>query len=243
MAMLLRCIDFETSGLPGEGSTAAICEIGWCDVVVHLGDPVPGAIQCSVGDRPQAFFCNPGHPIPPEIRAVHHIGDADVADAISPAEGLKVIGDMKPDYYVAHNAPFEAAFFPDSPREIICTYRAAVRLWPDAPGHSNQILRYVLGLDLDSALAMPPHRAGPDAYVTAHLLARILESGPSIEDLVRWSSGPPLLPRVMFGNKHRGQKWEDVPTDYIRWIVDKSDLSHDIKANARHHLKLRATAK
>jgi len=36
------------------------------------------------------------------------------------------------------------------------------------------VLRYWRNLVLDPALAMPPHRAGPDAYVTACLLAELL---------------------------------------------------------------------
>ena len=86
----------------------------------------------------------------------------------------------------------------------------------------------------------PPHRAGPDAYLGAALIARILAAGAaSIEDMVRWSNGPALLPRINFG-KHKGARWEDVPADYLRWVVDKSDLDRDVKANARHHLKQRA---
>jgi exodeoxyribonuclease X len=82
--------------------------------------------------------------------------------------------------------------------------------------------------------------AGPDAYLCAVLMERILEDGrTSLEDMARWSSGPALLPRITFG-KHKGSKWEDAPTDYLDWIVNKSDMDRDVKANARHHLKVRA---
>jgi exodeoxyribonuclease X len=43
---------------------------------------------------------------------------------------------------------------------------------------------------------------------------------------------------VNFG-KHKGAKWDDVPLDYLSWIVDKSDMDRDIKANAKHWLKVR----
>ena len=49
--------------------------------------------------------------------------------------------------------------------------------------HSNQVLRYWLGLRLDADLAMPPHRAGPDAYVTAHLLLRMMALA-SVEQMI-----------------------------------------------------------
>lgn len=235
----IRIVDFETTGMP-EDPAAAICEIGWTDLQVHLGDPTPEAIQCEVQDT-YSFLTNPGHPIPAICRAVHHISDADVADAVSPNDGLARLALDGPDYYAAHNSPFEQHFFADASRPWICTYRGAVRIWPDAPAFSNQVLRYHLGLDLpDPAMAHPPHRAGPDTYVTAHLLAKIIEERhATLEQLVRWSSGPPLLPKITFG-KHKGSKWEDVPSDYLDWIVSKSDLDANTKANARYHLKQRA---
>ena len=228
--MLIRVIDFETTGLQEDKGGAAICEIGWRDVEATP----PGAV---VGGG-QSFLVDPGRPIPAITRAVHHISDADVAGAVSPAEGLLRLQEGPPAYFAAHNAKFEQAFFSDSGAPWICTYKVALRLWPDAPSHTNQVLRYWLGLELPCEdAAMPPHRAGPDAYVTAHLLARMIaEDRASLDDMVRWTSGPPLLPRITFG-KYRGAEWQDVPRDYLEWIVNKSDLDSDTKANARHHLK------
>lgn len=230
----IRCIDFETTGLPESERPVAICQIGWCDI-----DAFDGAIKVY---SPTSFLCDPGHEIPPEARAVHHISDADVAGELSPEEGLKRLLQNPPDYFAAHNAKFEQHFFSDHTVPWICTYKVALRFWPDAPAHTNQVLRYYLDLELPDSLAMPPHQAGPDAYVTAHILQTMIETGrASLEDMARWSSGPALLPKIPFG-KHRGAKWEDVPTDYLDWIVSKSDLDGDIKANASHHLKKRRGA-
>lgn len=242
--MLIRVIDFECTGL--EPPAAAICEIGWCDVAVRVADPTTGLMQPTIGD-PMSFLVNPGHPMPPEARAVHHISDADIefqAAYQSPAEGLRALVEgQKPDYFVAHYAKYEQQFFDGAGIPFICTYKVALRFWPDAPAHSNQVLRYWLpGLHdaIDCLeLAAPPHRAAPDAYVTAHILAHmILEGKADLETMARWSAGPPLLPKITFG-KHFGKKWEDVPTDYLDWIVFKSDMDGDIKANAKHHLKAR----
>ncbi len=225
----IRCIDFETTGLPESERPVAICQIGWCDIVIS-----GGAVRVH---SPTSFLCNPGHEIPPETRAVHHISDADVAGEIPPKEGLKRLVGEPPNYFAAHNAKFEQHFFSGGTVPWICTYKVALRLWPDAPSHTNQVLRYYLGLELPNDLAMPPHQAGPDTYVTAHILGKMIETGKaSLEDMTRWSSGPALLPKIPFG-KHRGAKWEDVPSDYLDWIVTKSDLDGDIKANAAYHLK------
>lgn len=224
---VIRCIDFETTGIPTETDKHAVVEIGTCDVTYSPGN-------ATVAARGMAALCDPGRPISHEAMAVHHITDAMVKGASGSTDNLG-----RPDYFAAHNADYERqSFSTDVP--FICTYKVALRLWPEAPHHGLQFLRYHLGLTPNAEACQPPHRAGPDAYLGAVLMAHILLDGrASFDDMVRWSNGPALLPRVNFG-KHKGAKWEDVPRDYLDWIVNKSDLDRDVKANAKHHLKARA---
>ncbi len=211
--MIIRAIDFETTGIPSDEDKHAIVEIGWCDV----------------GGLPQSVLCNPGRLIPHEAMAIHHITDSMVQFAIG---DLSALGE--PDYFVAHHADYERQFF-ETKIPIICTWKAALRLWPDAPHHGLQFLRYHLALPVRENIPMP-HRAGPDAYVCALLMQCILKEGRApLDDLVRWSNGPALLPRIPLG-KHKGTKWDALPRDYLEWIVNKSDLDRDIKANAKHWL-------
>jgi len=56
----------------------------------------------------------------------------------------------------------------------------------------------------------------------------------SVEDLIKWSQEPVLLPRVGFG-KHKGLARSELPVDYIDWIVEKSDLDEDVKFTANHY--------
>src|SRR5262245_25865334 len=37
----------------------------------------------------------------------------------------------------------------------LCTYKSALRAWPDAPRHSNSVLRYWLGIDIPPDPLMP----------------------------------------------------------------------------------------
>lgn len=225
--MKIRVIDFETTGLP-EDQVKAICEVGFADVGAD------GQIN-QTGN----YLVNPGHPIPPVTRAVHHISDAEVAGAPAPAQATQSLmnGMEAGDMFAAHNAEFEQAFFNGGDHHWICTLKCAQHLWPEAPRHSNQVLRYWLGIDteqgFDAALSMPPHRAGPDAYVTAFILRRLLLLA-SPEELVRLTTAPILLRTVTFG-KHRGQAWADLPVDYLRWVSGQN-FDADVMHTVRHYL-------
>lgn len=233
--MKIIVFDTETTGFPTEEEPQAIVELGWCPVQIFGG----GEIE--VGD-PVSMLVNPGRPIPPEASAVHHIIDEDVVGAPPRDIASRALMETAPDYFAAFNLDFDKQFFGGGGVPMFCLYKAAVRVWEDAPSHSNSFLRYWLGIELDRAKAEPPHRAGADAYVSAHILRELLRSGAvDIEKMLHWSKGPALLPRVNFG-KHKGSKWSDLPTDYLEWIRDKSDMDRDVKANAKHWLKLRKTA-
>ncbi len=119
----------------------------------------------------------------------------------------------------------------------ICTKNAHCEFWPDAPGHSNQILRYWRNLTLDNELAMPPHRAAPDAWVTAHLLSQMLDLA-TTEQMISWTTEPKLLPKVPFG-KHRNMRWSEVPSDYLSWMVKQADMDKDVVWCAQVELKRR----
>lgn len=223
MTNRIRVFDVETTGI--DPKEDRVVEIAAYDITVDGLDVAP------VGSR----LVNPGRPIPPAASAVHHIIDADVADELLFGLAWQAFHDPDIRYYAAHNCEFEKGFLP-SPAgvEWICTYKCGLRAWPDAPGHSNQVLRYWLGLDskidFDRACAAGAHRAAPDAYVTAFLLATLLSNGHSIEQLVTWSKEPKLYTMLTFG-KHRGTKVTEAPSDYLQWLRDGR---HDMEADWRH---------
>jgi exodeoxyribonuclease X len=225
----IRVVDLETTG---KNPTDAIVEIAAVDLV---GDEI-----IVIGSD----LVKPFVPIPPEASAVHHITDSDVSGC-PPLEDhlphyLDYSGSAGVSAFAAHNWQFEAQWLGDAigERPAICTYKCALRAWPEAPAHNNQTLRYWLKpKGLSGLIASTAHRALPDAYVTAFILRELLQVA-SFEELVDWTKRPALLPRVNFG-KHRGCEWSDVPLDYLAWIIDKSDMSGDIKFTAAHHRRLR----
>jgi len=207
----VRVVDFETTGL---GPDDEIVEAAAVDLNLYTGD------ICDVASQ----IIRPSKSIPPTACAIHHVTDDDVMSAPSWAEfGPQVFdGDQNVIAYAAHYARFDKKLVGDDlvgGKPFICTHKAALRLWPEAPGHKNQDLRYWLKLPVDRERALPAHRALPDAYVTAHLLRAMLNHA-SVDDLVSWSQQPALLVNVGFG-KYRGMKWTDVPDDYFDWMITK----------------------
>lgn len=240
--MFIRVIDLETTGF--EPPEHAVCEIGWCDVVGEVADPTTGLIQWRVAGG-DGLLINPGRPIPPETSAVHHILDEDVERAPNWSDiAPKILLPQTPPIaFAAHSAKMERQWCTDELTggvPWICTYKAALRLWRDAPAHSNQALRYWRRpADLDRAMAALSHRAFPDAYVTAFHLRDLLALAP-LEDLIRWTDEPALQVRCHIG-KWRGHLWSEVDMGFLYWIAER-DFDEDVLFTVRHEIERRRAA-
>lgn len=233
MANVIRIVDFETSGMDPEQG-AQVCEQGWCDVV----DDGAGWRIGASGSR----LCRVDA-MPPEVRAVHHIGLAecaayppfDPADLWSASQAAGVM------LVAAHNAEFEGRFWGAPPIPVLCTYKAALRAWPEAPSHSNGVLRYWLEdqgkITPEHARTQPAHRAEPDCYTTAHILIALLATERAA-DMVRWTREPPLMPRCPIG-KFRGKPWPEVEGGFLSWMLNQPTMEEDLKWNARRELDRR----
>ena len=215
----IRVIDLETAGT---GQTD-VCEIGWQDV-----EQAPDG-QWRLADERGALFVNPGRPITPDTMAVHHILDEWVTDApywkdvagsvLRPQGGLLALA--------AHRAAFEQRYC--TPRlagatDWVCTWKCALRLWPELPRFSNQMLRYQRRpKGLVHELGLPAHRALPDAYVTAHHLRDMLNLAP-LSTLLAWSREPGLLPRLPTG-PDRGKMFSDLSDEALATLLRDRDQS------------------
>lgn len=231
---VFRVIDVETTGF--DPAADRVVEVAAVDLLPsgELADP-------------QMHLVNPGRAIPPAASAVHHITARDVDNA---PKLETVIGDYSRHnvVYVAHNSAFDSQFLPMLPGPWLCTLRLARHLYPGAPGHSNQVLRYWLDLvELPEwTEGLMAHRALYDVAVTGLLLQQMLnrlgEQEPELRtlgDLLAYAERPLLERRLRFG-KHRGERFEDVPTDYLQWMLRTDNWGPDVAHTVRHHLRLRA---
>lgn len=229
---VLRVVDIETTGFAPP--QAEVIELGWQSVY-------RGESSWLLSSESRGFeLYSSERPCPPEVLAVHHILDEE-RQHLARFSNEDLLFDRE-TIGVAHNAEFEQLFLGSMFREWICTYKAALRVWPEAPSHSNQSLMYWLGLHtiMDTERRQPPHRALPDAYVTAYILCRLLEET-TLENLLAWTLEPRLLPTCPIG-KFRGQRWPDVESGFLNWMLAQATMEADLKWNARRELDRRRTA-
>jgi exodeoxyribonuclease X len=221
-------LDVETTGLNFKKDR--ICEIAFvittAEKVIHTADT----------------FVDPGMPIPAVVSKIHGIFDKDVVGAPTTFPyGIKL---PPRDCYVAHNARFDSSFLPALSRKPwLCTRRLAKRVLPGMKSYGNQALRHALELDVEMPEGGRPHRALPDALVTAailrHLLAYLPEGAPTtLEGLVDWCNEPSLLTTCYFGKQHRGKAWSEVPREYLQWMESNcTNLDVDIRHTVTHYLE------
>ncbi|MDO7841429.1 3'-5' exonuclease [Sphingomonas immobilis] len=230
---IIRVVDLETTGPapPAHG----VCEIGWQDVA--LGADGRWELHGEGGAR----LVNPGRAMPPITQAIHHILDEQVADAPLWHDVARAALDPYPRRIAlaAHRADFEQVFCTPAltrSAEWICTWKCAMRLWPDAPSFSNQVLRYWRKPEgIEHERGLPAHRAFPDAYVTAFTLRDMLNDV-GFEQLLDWSRVPGLIPRVRYG-PDRGKDWREIEEEVLIGFLGDRDI--DIRYTAETELARR----
>lgn len=228
--LLIRTVDLESTDFPPEGE---ILEAGYVDSVLEREhEEAPWSVIVTVKNKHQKFF-KPDKECTIDARATHHIHPSEYANAEHHSLMPAWVLEGAPNILCAHNAPFEQHFIQHE--FWIDTYKVALRLYPDFPRHTNQYLRYALGLELGEE-AMPPHRATPDAFTTAHILACMLQSEakPTVKQMIAWTRDLPYLTRIGFG-EHFGKKFEEVPRSYLTWVLGK-DFDPEVHAACRRAL-------
>lgn len=229
---LIRVCDVETTGID---DPAEMVELGWTDVRLF---PDGWAVERG----PESVLVNPGMPISFPAMAVHHISDAMVRQAADPDDLRKEIV-KGVDYLCAHNAAFDSRFIRGHNVPWLCTFKGARTAWPEMQSHGNGSIRYERGLLLDDKRCEPSHRAGPDTWVTAHILLDLLKIYEP-ETLAEISRKPVLLRKIPFG-QHFGKSFREIDNGWLNWAVDKmSDdpTKEDVVFTAKTELSRRQQA-
>jgi exodeoxyribonuclease X len=106
------------------------------------------------------------------------------------------------------------------------------------PKYNLQYLRYFLGIKIEATA----HDALGDILVLEKLFERLFVKmsksiGPAAVEnrMMDISSKPVLLARMYFG-KHKGDRFMDIPVDYLKWLSGKDDLDEDLLFTVGHYL-------
>lgn len=208
-------------------------------------EPVEMALLAFDGEILVDTLIRPVKEIPPEVSAVHHITDADVFSY--PAWGLIKAGfrdemEKHPGtpILVAHNAKYEKDVLGEFCEvHWICTYKAALRIWKDAPNYKNETLRYWLKLGDNRGRSgnQATHSALHDTLVTRLILLELLKHC-TLDDMIAWTKEPAKLNKIPFG-KHKGKTWAEIDGGYLNWILQQGDMEEDIKFCAKNELQRR----
>ena len=209
--------DSESTGL---GPDARVCEYA------HVEVKLEGNRLVEVG-RFETLI-NPGVPIPAEASKVHKITDSMVKGAPYLRDVLPAaLGLAKNEYAEVYGHNFTGydmgmldGVYPKS-IEVGCSLKAA-RTFIDTPKRSLDFLREHLKLENTGQA----HSALADCLDTIQIINHMLKDRPW--DVVQSC----MLQRpteISFG-KHKGKKLEDLPDDYVDWLLNKCDnLSWDMR--------------
>lgn len=239
--MRIAVTDTETTGTEEQDQVVEVAAVS-----VRQGDVRGQTRPTSYETGRYAGLILPTVPIHVAARATHHITDLELADKGSDlpdamyelSEYYEPVIPGDETVFAAHNAEFDLRLLRQTceaaeldpgdvlPERHICTLVCARHLYPDSPGHSNQVLRYYLGLDrLYGSLTvagMPPHRAPSDALVTSRLLMHMLETHEP-ETLIILTQTPVLQVWCRMP-KHAGKTWAEVASadpSYMRWMLSQ----------------------
>ena len=194
-------------------------------------------------------LCRAEVPLKFDAMAVHHITPEQLEGQTPlPETGtyqrLEWIN-VPENYLVIQNAKFDLGMLSKdgfvSRMKLIDTLKVAQHLLPDSPKHALQYLRYSLGLYKKEGAFLEmikAHDALGDVIVLYNLLLYFLETGVTLDEMVRLTQTPVLMRTFSFG-KFRGQKVEEVKDrSYFEWCLkNMTDLSDDWRYTLEHYLK------
>lgn len=178
----------------------------------------------SIGDEKLSFAA----------MAVHHILESDLVD--QPDYSTFTLP-QDTTYIIGHNIDYDIRAIQTcgvntSHIKAICTLALARVVWPNAEAHNISALIYMISNGSEKAREMlkGAHRADADIILTANILMHIIYklNVQSIEELFRLSEDA-RIPRTINFGKHKGTAIEDLPSDYVSWLLRQDELDPYLK--------------
>ncbi|WP_130804844.1 putative quorum-sensing-regulated virulence factor [Acinetobacter ihumii] len=203
-------------------------EIAYAPIIIHDG-------KISL-DKSQLFdqLYQVNQPISYAAMAVHHILESDL-------EGQPLFTSFElpseTQYIIGHNVDYDinaiAKCGVDTQQiKPICTLALARKVWPQADAHNISALIYLISKGSEKAreLLKGAHRADADIILTANILMHIVHhlNIENIEALYQASEQARIPSKINFG-KHKGTLIQDLPNDYVNWLLRQDELDPYLK--------------
>ena len=178
----------------------------------------------SIGDEKLSFAA----------MAVHHILESDLVD--QPDYSTFTLP-QDTTYIIGHNIDYDIRAIQTcgvntSHIKAICTLALARVVWPNAEAHNISALIYMISNGSEKAREMlkGAHRADADIILTANILMHIIYklNVQNIEELFKLSEDA-RIPRTINFGKHKGTTIEDLPSDYVSWLLRQDELDPYLK--------------
>ncbi len=198
-------------------------------------------------------LCTPPLPLKIEAMAVHNITPEmlEGKPACTETEAFRRLEELNipENLLVIQNAEFDLGMLAkegfENRMRLVDTFRLARKFLPDQHTHSQQYLRYSLGLyreeaDLIEALGVTvhPHDALGDVIVLKQLYDYLRRQS-GIGEMVQLCAGPILLEKLPMG-RHRGERIEDVARQSrndLLYMLENFDLDQDLKYSFEYWLE------
>lgn len=178
----------------------------------------------SIGDEKLSFAA----------MAVHHILESDL---VGQPDYSTFTLPQDTTYIIGHNIDYDIRAIQTcgvntSHIKAICTLAMARVVWPNAEAHNISALIYMISNGSEKAREMlkGAHRADADIILTANILMHIIYklNVQSIEELFKLSEDA-RIPRTINFGKHKGTAIEDLPSDYVSWLLRQDELDPYLK--------------
>lgn len=185
---------------------------------------VDGQIQPVAGASFVSRF-KPSKTISFGAMATHHILEEDL-DGCPAHHTFEIPAGTK--YLIAHNVDFDWKVIGEPNVKRICTLAMARKQYPTLDSHRLGALMYHLSTDRARTreLLREAHSAVADVGFCFELLQAIADDIGGFESFEHmWEfSEEARIPTVMTFGKHKGLAVEDVPADYVRWLLKQPDV-------------------
>ena len=190
---------------------------------------------------------DPQCPIPSTSQEIHKISQEMVAGKPKIQEVLPQLFELiEGKILVGHGITFDIALIAAEakrhqiPNKIaearfIDTLRLA-RLYGESPINSLDRLRQHFNIEEQGV-----HRAMSDVLVNIDVFKFLVKPYKTTQEVFRILEKPIKL-RTMPLGKHKGRRFEEIPTEYLQW-AERKDFDQDLLFSIRHELKNRRRGK